>query len=191
MRVRRAVVHRSDVAGLWRAAAGGCDPRIPLTRPPLRRLTDAGGSMTVLPVVSHRTKLGLEIAAAGAVGGIVSDSLLRAMPWGLNVALGTTALVGAGAWLVRRHRVKHGPDTAWLAITALLLGLAFLRRDAATLAAFDTLALIGALALAAASLQGELITTWYPFDLIRGVISATASSVFGGFEIGRASCRER
>src|SRR6267378_424083 len=137
--------------------------------------------MTVVPVLAPRTKLGLEIAAAGAVGGIVGDSLLRAMPWGLNVALGTTALVGAGAWLVRRHRVKHGPDTAWLAITALLLGLAFLRRDAATLAAFDTLALIGALALAAASLQGELITTWYPFDLIRGVITATASSIFGGF----------
>jgi len=137
--------------------------------------------MTVVPVLAPRTKLGLEIAAAGAVGGIVGDSLLRAMPWGLNVALGTTALVGAGAWLVRRHRVKHGPDTAWLAITALLLGLAFLRRDAATLAAFDTIALIGALALAAASLQGELITTWYPFDLIRGVITATASSIFGGF----------
>src|SRR5436190_4617083 len=181
MRVRRAVVHRPDVAGLWRAAARGRDPRIPLTRPPLRRLTDAGGRMTVLPVLAPRAKLGLEIAAAGAVGGIVGDSLLRAMPWGLNVALGTTALVGAGAWLVRRHRVKHGPDTAWLAITALLLGLAFLRRDAATLAAFDTLALIGALALAAASLQGELVTTWYPFDLIRGVISATASSIFGGF----------
>ena len=115
--------------------------------------------MTVLPVLAPRAKLGLEIAAAGAVGGIVGDSLLRAMPWGLNVALGTTALVGAGAWLVRRHRVKHGPDTAWLAITALLLGLAFLRRDEATLAAFDTLALIGALALAAASLQGELVTT--------------------------------
>ncbi len=137
--------------------------------------------MTVVPVLTPRTKLGLEIAAAGAVGGIVGDSLLRAMPWGLNVALGTTALVGAGGWLVRRHRVQHGPDTAWLAITALLLGLAFLRRDAATLAAFDTIALIGALALAAASLQGEVITTWYPYDLIRGVITATASSIFGGF----------
>src|SRR2546425_11846568 len=114
--------------------------------------------MTALPTVTQRTKLGLEIVAAGAVGGVVGDSLLRAMPWGLNVALGTTALVGAGAWLVRRHRVKHGPDTAWLAITALLLGLAFLRRDAATLAAFDTIALIGALALAAASLQGEVIS---------------------------------
>src|SRR5258705_3846924 len=178
MRVCRAVVHRADVAGLWRAAAGGRDPRIPLRRPPLRRLTDAGGSMTVIPVLAPRTKLGLEIAAAGAVGGVVGDSLLRAMPWGLNVALGTTALVGAGAWLVRRHRVKHGPDTAWVAITALLLGLAFLRRDAATLAAFDTIPLLGALALAPAGLPGEAILKWDPLDLIPGVVTASAARHF-------------
>ncbi len=128
-----------------------------------------------------RTRLSLEIVAAGAVAGIVGDTLLRAMPWGLNVALGTTALVGAGVWLVRRHHLKHGPDAAWLAITALLLGLAFLRRDAATLAALDALALIGALALAAASLQGELIGNWHILDLIRGVITATGASIFGGF----------
>ena len=137
--------------------------------------------MIVLSALAPRTRLGLEIVAAGVVGGIVGDSLLRAMPWGFNVALGTTALVGAGAWIVRRHHVKHGPDAAWLAITALLLGLAFLRRDAATLAAFDAIALIGALALAAASLQGELIGKWYPFDFIRGVVTASAASIFGGF----------
>ena len=137
--------------------------------------------MTVLPTLAPRTKLGLEIAAAGVAGGIIGDALLRAVPWGVNVALGTTALIGVGAWLVRRHQVKHGPDAAWLAITALLLGLAFLRRDAATLAAFDAIALIGALALAAASLQGEAISKWYPFDLIRGVVTASAASIFGGF----------
>lgn len=130
-----------------------------------------------------RNRLGLEIAAAGVVGGIVGDSLLRAMPWGLNVSLGTAALVGTGAWLVRRHQTKPGPDTAWLAITALLLGFAFLRRDAQMLAAFDTLALVGALALAAASLQGERLATWYPLDVARGVITASVASVFGGFQL--------
>src|SRR6266567_2083874 len=118
--------------------------------------------MTLVPQLPPRTKLGLEIAAAG-------------------VARGSTALIGAGIWLVRRHQVKYGPDAPWLAITALLLGLAFLRRDAATLAAFDAIALIGALALAAASLQGEAISKWYPFDLIRGVVTASAASIFGGF----------
>src|ERR1043166_6293215 len=152
MRLRRAMVHRADVARFRRGAPRRGDSRIPFTRPPLRRLANARGRMTVLPTLAPRTRLGLEIAAAGVVGGIVGDGLLRAMPWGLNVALGTTALVATGAWLLRRHTIKPGPDAAWLAITAILLGLAFLRRDAQMLAAFDTLALIGALALAAASL---------------------------------------
>src|SRR5437762_14231024 len=129
-----------------------------------------------LPVLSPRTRLGLEIAAAGVAGGIIGDALLRAMPWGLNVALGTTVLVGMGAWLVRRHHIKPGPDAAWLAITALLLGLAFLRRDAEPLDGFDALALIGTLAMAAASLQGEVIAKWYPVDWIRAVASAAGAS---------------
>src|SRR5438552_18416195 len=85
--------------------------------------------MTLVRQPAPRATLGLGIAAAGVAGGIVGDALLRAMPWGLNVALGSTALIGAGIWLVRRHQVKYGPDAPWLAITALLLGLAFLRRE--------------------------------------------------------------
>jgi hypothetical protein len=126
-----------------------------------------------------RTRLGIEIAAAGVAGGIVGDSLLRAMPWGLNVALGTMALVGVGAWLVRRHHVKAGPDAPWLAITAVLLGLAFLRRDAETLVVFDMLALIATLALAAASVQGESLSRWYALDYARGIVTAAAGSIFG------------
>src|SRR5207247_8706384 len=99
--------------------------------------------------------LAFEIAAAGAVGGILGDALLRAMPWGLNVTIGTLTLVGTGAWLLQRHKVKPGSDTPWLAITVLLLGLAFLRRDAHTPAAFDTLALILAPALTARSVPPE------------------------------------
>lgn len=138
--------------------------------------------MTV-PQLAPRARLGMEIAAAGVVGGIVGDQLLRAMPWGLNMALGTTALVGTGTWLVRRHKIKPGPDAAWLAITALLLGLAFLRRDAQPLDAFDMLALIATLGMAAASVQGEVIARWYPFDWIRGVASAAGASIVGGFQL--------
>jgi uncharacterized protein DUF4153 len=129
--------------------------------------------------LTQRTKLGLEIAGMGAVAGIAGDALLRAMPWGLNVTIATVALVGAGVWLVRRHGIKPGPDAAWLAITAVLLGAAFLRRDAEALAAFDVMALIVTLALAAGSLQGEGISTWYPFDYARGIVTSTFSSIVG------------
>ena len=129
--------------------------------------------------LTQRTRLGLEIAGVGAIGGITGDVLLRAMPWGLNVTIGTAALVGAGIWLVRRHGLKPGPDATWLAITAVLLGAAFLRRDAADLAAFDALALVLTLALAAASLQGEPVSRWDALDYLRGVACATAASIVG------------
>lgn len=129
--------------------------------------------------LTQRTRLGLEIAGAGVIAGIVGDALLRAVPWGLNVTIGTAALVGAGVLLVRRNGIKPGPDAAWLAITAVLLGAAFLRRDAAALATFDMMALIVTLSLAAASLQGEWISNWYPFDFVRGVVTASASSLLG------------
>lgn len=129
--------------------------------------------------LTQRTRLGLEIAGAGIVAGIIGDTLLRAVPWGLNMTLGAAALVGTGAWLVRRHGVKPGPDAAWLAITALLLGAAFLRRDTEALGAFNMLAMIVTLALAAASLQGEGISKWYPFDYVRGIVTAAVASIIG------------
>lgn len=133
--------------------------------------------------LTQRTKVGFEIAAAGVIAGLVGDTLLRAMPWGLNVTVGTAVLVGAATWLVRRHGIKPGPDAAWLAITALLLGAAFLRRDAATLAAFDVIALVVTLALAAASLQGEWISNWYPFDYARGIVTGAFSSAVGSLAL--------
>jgi hypothetical protein len=130
--------------------------------------------------LTERTRLGLEIVAVGAVSGLAGDMLLREMPWGLNVTLCTTLLVAEGVWLARRHGVKPGPDAPWLAITALLLGAAFLRRDAAVLTTFDALALVLTLALGAASLQREWISNWYPWDYVRGVVTAAAGSIFGG-----------
>ena len=117
------------------------------------------------------------------IAGLTGDALLRAMPWGLNVTIGTAALVAGGVWLVRRNHIKPGPDAPWLAITALLLGAAFLRRDAQTLAAFDTFALILALALAAASLQGEVISRWHAFDYVRGVATAAFGSIVGSLPL--------
>jgi hypothetical protein len=134
-------------------------------------------------VLTQRTKLGLEIAGAGLVAGVTGDVLLRAMPWGLNATIGTVLLVAAGTWLVRRNNVKPGPDTAWLAITLLLLGIAFLRRDSEQLAAFNMMAMIVTLCLAAASLQGEWITNWYPFDYARGVVTGAFSSVVGSLAL--------
>jgi hypothetical protein len=130
--------------------------------------------------LNPRTRLGLEILAIAIALGFVGDALLRAFPWGLNAALCTAVLVAAAYMLVRRHRLTTGPDAPWLAITALLLGAAFVRRDAEMLVAFNVLALILTLSLAAASLQGERIGAWRVLDYARATTSTALGSIGGG-----------
>src|SRR5438094_9546597 len=100
-----------------------------------------------MSAVSGRTRLGLEILAAGAGLGVAGDALLRAVPWGLNALLCTTGLVAAAAWLARRHRGAGGPAAPWLAPAGLLLGSDFVPRDSGTLRAFATIGLVGLPAL--------------------------------------------
>ncbi len=132
-------------------------------------------------MITTRTKLGLEILAAGLILGVLGDVLLRAMPWGLNVTLCTAALAGAGTLLVRRHRVTPGPDAPWLALAIVLLGAAFVQRDAAVLARFDVIAMIIALALGAASLQGTHLNAQRPLDYLRDGVMAAGGTIAGGF----------
>jgi hypothetical protein len=104
-----------------------------------------------------RTRLGLTTLGVAVALGLAGDLLLRATPWGLNVLLCTLALVAAGAWLMRRTTIPAGPDAPWLALTAVLLGAAFVRRDATLLGVFDLLALAVVLVLASAAARGVAI----------------------------------
>jgi hypothetical protein len=130
---------------------------------------------------TSRTRMGLEILGTGLVLGVLGDALLRAMPWGLNVTLCAVALTVAGALLVRRHGVTPGPDTPWLALTVVLLGAAFMRRDAAVLAQFDVIAMIIALALGAASLQGARLAALRPLEYLRDGVMAAGGTIAGSF----------
>jgi hypothetical protein len=125
--------------------------------------------------------MGLEILATGLVLGVLGDVLLRAMPWGLNVTLCALALTAAATLLVRRHGITPGPDTPWLALTVVLLGAAFMRRDSEALAQFNVIAMIIALALGAASLQGARILGRRTIDYVRDGVMAAAGTIAGGF----------
>jgi hypothetical protein len=128
-----------------------------------------------------KTRMGLEILAIGLILGVLGDGLLRAMPWGLNVTLCAVALTAAAALLVRRHGVTPGPDAPWLALTVVLLGAAFTRRDAAVLAQFDVIGMIIALALGAASLQGTRLAGQRPLEYLRDGMVAAGGTIAGGF----------
>ena len=131
------------------------------------------------PTPSPRTRFGLGIFGAALALGVTGDLLLRAMPWGLNVTLCAAALVAAGTALVRWRRIPVGPDAPWLALTILLLGAAFARRDSRTLAAFDVVALVLTLGLAAASLQGVRIRVLDAAGHARALVTAALGAAFG------------
>ena len=130
-----------------------------------------------------KTRMGLEILGAGLVLGVIGDSLLRAQPWGLNVTLCALALTTAATLLVRRHGITPGPDAPWLALTVVLLGAAFMRRDAMGLAQFDVIGMIIALALGAASVQGTQLANMRPLDYVRSGLMAAGGTIAGSFKL--------
>lgn len=131
-------------------------------------------------MITERTRLGIEILLAAIVVGLVGDQLLRAVPWGLNLTLCAVLFVGTVALFARRHRIQAGPDAPWLALTALLLAVAFVRRDAEALAQLDVLALLVTLALGAASLQGRRIGALRLADYFRAIVVGAGATVIGG-----------
>ena len=136
-----------------------------------------------MSTVSQKTRLGLEILAAGAGLGVAGDTLLRAVPWGLNALLCTTGLVTAAAWLVRRHRVPVSSDAPWLAAAALLIASNFVARDSRTLHAFDTIGLVIVFAVAFLSIQGVGLRGRQVWHYLRAGFEAAVSSWIGVFPL--------
>ena len=133
--------------------------------------------------LSARTRFGLGIGGAALALGVTGDLLLRAMPWGLNVTLCAAALVAAGTGLVRWRRIPVSADAPWLALTILLLGAAFARRDARMLAAFDAAALMVTLGLAATSLQGTRVLLLDAAGHVRVFVTAALGAVLGSLPL--------
>lgn len=115
--------------------------------------------------------------------GVAADLLLRASPLGLNVTLCTVLSLGVGAELVRERGLPVSREARWLALTALLLAFAFVRRDSRTLAGYDFLALIATLGLTGAALRGVRLARLNIVDQVRQVFYAAGNSLIGAFPL--------
>jgi hypothetical protein len=135
--------------------------------------------MTAATVAPH-TRLSLTLLGLGLSLGLLGDLLLRAMPWGLNVTVCAVALLASGAWVVRRFHVPVSADAGWLALSAALCAMAFVRRDSQTLRLLDIGAFCGAVALAALATQGATIRLRGISAYVIGVCVACAHAWFGG-----------
>lgn len=103
---------------------------------------------TIKPLMSERTKFGLEVLEAAVLLGILGDVMLRATPWGLNVLLFILALVAAMIALVyRRKREFWNAQTIALHGALVFFGAMFVWRDSIELRVWDTFAILTILAI--------------------------------------------
>lgn len=119
------------------------------------------------------------IFAGALLVGVTADQLLRSAPWGVNVTICTFLLVAVGAVLVKYGRLSISRETWWLALTIMLLALAFARRDSRALAAFDFLALVATLGLTAATLRGIRLSRLNVLDQAFQVAATAAYTLVG------------
>ena len=136
-----------------------------------------------MTAVSDRTRLGVHVLGVAVLAGILGDGLLRTPPWGLNAFVCTAALVGAGGWLVRRHRVPVTRDAAWLAGAALLVASNFVARDATPLHLLDVVGLVILLAVASLSLQGVGLRGRQAWHYVHAGIASALASWVGVFPL--------
>ena len=108
--------------------------------------------------MSERTKLGLGIAGAAAILGLLGDGLLRATPWGLNVSLFALAFVGLAAALASWRGVRLLGEGRFLVAPLIFFAALFMWRDSNTLAVINGLSILVALSLAVLrSRSGSLV----------------------------------
>lgn len=131
--------------------------------------------MTLTP----RTRLGLDIFAAALLIGAAGDGLLRAMPWGLNVPVAVTLLVAAAALIARRAGLPISADAAGLGLSAVLLGAAFVRRDAEMLQVLDVFGILGVLAIGTLSVQGIAVRVQGLTEYVRAALVTFVGTCVG------------
>jgi hypothetical protein len=126
-----------------------------------------------------RTRLALSILGLAVALGILGDQLLRAMPWGLNLTLVALGLIAGGTWLVVRYRLPASKDAAWLALTAVLCAVAFVRRDSQALQTMDLFALVGVMGLCLLAVQGGSVRLRGISSYVLATCTAAAHTWFG------------
>ncbi len=94
----------------------------------------------------------MQIIVASLALGVAGDLLLRVGPWGLNMVLWLTAVLGVTGWLVRRQGQTLDRRAAWLGAAAWLFGggLAWRNSEVLTWLNLGSAAVLMALGLARA-----------------------------------------
>jgi len=145
------------------------------TSPPLP------GTTLVSDAADERRRLASRVLVDALLLGVVGDALLRAA-WGANMAIWSVAILVALFTLARRRHETVPADARWLAIPAVALSLMYAWRDADSLAAYNTLALIGTFGLLATAVDRGPQTSILGSrvrDVVQNVVEVGFGVMFG------------
>ena len=148
---------------------------IPTAAPesPLSQTTDAS---------DERRRLAARTLGDALLLGIVGDALLRVPSWGANMTVWSLAILLAMVTLARRRYDTIPNDARWLLLPALALSVMFSWRDSEPLAVYNTLTIIGTLALLAAAIGAgstRAIAGSRVRDLVQAGFNIGLSTAFG------------
>jgi hypothetical protein len=133
----------------------------------------------------------LPAAAIAFALGLAGDLLLRALPWGVNVAIWTVLVLGGVIWLMRRERPQPIASIAFAATGALLAAACISWRDSSVLVTLDILLL--ALFLLFLSLNTREVVLWSTgiARLIAALFFTIVFAIPGMFQLLLADVRWR
>jgi hypothetical protein len=143
--------------------------------------TVAGSTLTP-DAPEERRQLASRVLTDALLLGAVGDALLREAAWGANMTVWTIAVIAALFTLAKRRHDVVPSDARWLAIPAIALSLMYAWRAAESLAAYNTLALIGTfglLATAVARGPRSGVLSGRVRDVVENVATVGISVVFG------------
>ena len=127
----------------------------------------------------------VRVLGAAPLLGILGDTLLRADPWGLNVFLGTTALVVVAALLLPRARSAARHVRLLLLLPPLFaVGVAW--RAAPLLSVWNMLAVAGTLALPVMRTGNVRLPTGRPQDYAVGLVTTGVRTAIGPLHLAAA-----
>lgn len=133
-------------------------------------------------MTDEKNNLGLRILTSALVLGLLGDNLLRATPWGINLALWALmlgAFVAALGWRTRAFQAGG----YWLLLPVLLFAGAIPWRDSLTLNLLSVFAILVAFALVVLRAQGGPILAAYLAEYILGGIIAWLNAALGSLRL--------
>jgi len=126
-----------------------------------------------------KARLELSVLGTALVMGILADSLLRAMPWGLNLLIWMAALCAAITFHARWRKETLSGGGQWLLVVVALSALGLAWHDSPALKILSLLAALTALSLVILRAQGGRIRSAGLVEHALGAAVAAFNAAFG------------